>query len=89
MAVHVSILESSLICLVGCAEAPLDIGSLCMCRICPLWWEDKMSARLLSQHIVADQLLRLWYSERAQAKRCRAQRPSISAWNELAVEDRS
>jgi hypothetical protein len=27
--------------------------------ICPLWWEDKMSAHLLSQHIVADQLLRL------------------------------
>jgi hypothetical protein len=29
MAVHVSILETSLICLFGCMEAPLDIGALC------------------------------------------------------------
>ncbi len=58
-------------------------------RILRRGYNDSLGPLLLLQHNVAFHSWILWNSEDILARRCRAQKPSISAWYELAVEDRS
>ncbi len=85
MSVHVWVLEAVLVCLLCCTIFFLKLAHFALSRICPLWWDDKESACLLSHDIVAVHLFTPWNSVMAHARRWRADKPNISAQKELAV----